>query len=71
VDLSDETVQHDPNQQVSGLDLSSESSRNRVLNEQNQVQTTPSSSTGANSELLIKNTLPVCFNVKNFHITVF
>ena len=45
--------QHDPNQQVSGLDLSSESSRNRVLNEQNQVQTTPSSSTGANSELLM------------------
>lgn len=40
-----------PSHQVSGLDLSSESSRSRALNE--QIQTTPSSNTGANSELLV------------------
>lgn len=43
--------QRGPSHQVSGLDLSSESSRSRALNE--QIQTTPSSNTGANSELLM------------------
>lgn len=40
-------------QQVSGLDLAGEPSRHRVLNEQIQGQTTPSSQTGANNELLM------------------